>query len=67
MEPSPDLAVRWLLDGETVDDELDTSVTAPRAGRHTLELQVRAGRTRSSTELRFDTFDPEAELRRRQG
>lgn len=67
VEPSPDLTVRWLLDGETVGDELDIFLTAPPAGRHALELQVRAGRTRSSAELRFDTFDPEAELRRLQG
>jgi hypothetical protein len=55
---------RWLIDEKEVTKGLDTYITAPRAGRHTLELRVGSGRTGGTAHVGFVTIDLEREARR---
>jgi len=58
---------RWVLDKKPVAKGIDAFVTAPRPGRHRLELAVGAGRKGSRVSVDFVTIDPEREVRREEG
>jgi hypothetical protein len=54
----------WLIDKKEAAKGLDAVVTAPPAGRHTLELAVGSGRGRARAAIRFVTVDIEREAQR---
>ena len=57
---------RWLIDRKEAARGLDAFVTAPPAGRHTLELAVGSGRRLARARVGFVTIDLEREAQRQQ-
>ncbi|MGH3084574.1 MAG: hypothetical protein ACRDNP_11080 [Gaiellaceae bacterium] len=55
---------RWLIDRKEAASGLDAFITAPPAGRHTLELAVGSGRRLGRATIGFVTIDIEREARR---
>jgi hypothetical protein len=50
---------RWMLDGESAAEGLDTFITAPPGGEHKLELLARAGGREAAAATTFLTIDIE--------
>jgi hypothetical protein len=57
---------RWLIDRNEAASGLDAFVTAPSAGRHTLELIVGSGRKLARARIGFVTLDLDREARRQE-
>jgi hypothetical protein len=63
-DPEREHAARWTIDRKEAARGLDAFVTAPPAGRHTLELAAGTGRRVGRARISFVTVDLEREARR---